>query len=114
MRIPHVRVAILAAAVAAAQRLQQRVGARRQRRRPEQRSRPRGQRRRQRRDRSRRARRAAAAGGDPTTNACGLLTVDEIQQAVGFAVNPGVLQNSDNQSDCEWASTQSRHRSQWA
>lgn len=50
---------------------------------------------------------AAAAGGDPTTNACGLLTVDEIKQAVGFAVNPGVLQNSDNQSDCEWASTQS-------
>ena len=30
-----------------------------------------------------------------------------IQQAVGFAVNPGVLQNSDNQSDCEWASTKS-------
>ncbi len=50
---------------------------------------------------------AAAAGGDPTTNACGLLTVDEIKQAVGFAVNPGVLQNSDDQSDCEWASTQS-------
>ena len=48
---------------------------------------------------------AAAAGGDPTTNACGLLTAEEIQQAVGFAVKPGVLQNSDNQSDCEWAST---------
>jgi hypothetical protein len=50
---------------------------------------------------------APAGGGDPTTNACGLLTVDEIQQAVGFAVDPGVLQNSDNQSDCEWASTKS-------
>lgn len=45
---------------------------------------------------------APAAGGNATTNACGLLTVDEIEQAVGFAVNPGVLQNSDNQSDCEW------------
>ena len=49
---------------------------------------------------------APAAGGNATTNACGLLTVEEIQQAVGFAVNPGVLQNSDNQSDCEWASTE--------
>jgi hypothetical protein len=50
---------------------------------------------------------APAGGGDPTTNACGLLTAAEIQQAVGFAVNPGVVQNSDNQSDCEWASTES-------
>ncbi len=49
---------------------------------------------------------APAVGGDPTTNACGLLTVEEIQQAVGFAVSPGVLQNSDNQSDCEWANAQ--------
>ena len=49
----------------------------------------------------------APAGGDPLTNARGLLTAAEIQQAVGFAVNPGVVQNSDNQSDCEWASTES-------
>ncbi len=49
---------------------------------------------------------AAPAGGDPTTNACGLLTVDEIKQATGLTVNPGVLQNSDNQSDCEWAIAQ--------
>ena len=47
---------------------------------------------------------APSAGGDPTTNACGLLTAEEIQQATGIAVGPGTLQNSDNQSDCEWAS----------
>jgi hypothetical protein len=50
---------------------------------------------------------STAVGGSATTAACGLLTVEEIQQATGFAVNPGVLQNSDGQSDCEWASTQS-------
>jgi hypothetical protein len=50
---------------------------------------------------------APSAGGDPTTNACGLLTAEEIQQATGIAVGPGTLQNSDNQSDCEWAGTQS-------
>ena len=50
---------------------------------------------------------APSAGGDPTTNACGLLTAEEIQQATGIAVGPGTLQNSDNQSDCEWASTKS-------
>ena len=49
---------------------------------------------------------APSAGGDALTNACGLLTAEEIQQAVGFAVKPGVLQNSDNQSDCEWANAQ--------
>ena len=94
---------------AGAQRLQQHVGARRQRRRPEQRSRPRGSAAPAPPPAARTgdsSAPAAAAGGDPTTNACGLLTVDEIKQAVGFAVNPGVLQNSDNQSDCEWASTQ--------
>ena len=58
--------------------------------------------------RDRRRQRGRPGGrGDPTTNACGLLTVDEIKQAIGFAVNPGVVQNSDNQSDCEWAITKS-------
>ena len=31
---------------------------------------------------------APSAGGDPTTNACGLLTAEEIQQATGIAVGP--------------------------
>ena len=54
---------------------------------------------------------APSAAGDPTTNACGFLTVEEIQQATGISVGPGVLQNSDNQSDCEWGSTQSDSQS---
>lgn len=50
---------------------------------------------------------ATSTGGGTggAASACGLLTADEIKQAVGFAVGPGTQQDSDGQSDCEWAGT---------
>jgi hypothetical protein len=50
---------------------------------------------------------SAGSGGGTTasggaSNACSLLSQSEIQSIVGFAVNAGVLQTSEGQSDCQW------------
>jgi hypothetical protein len=47
------------------------------------------------------------AGGGPigsasATNACSLLTTEEIKSITGFAVKDGVLQTNDGTSDCQW------------
>lgn len=40
--------------------------------------------------------------GVTSLNACNFLTTAQIQSIVGWAVGTGVLQNTDNQTDCEW------------
>jgi hypothetical protein len=49
---------------------------------------------------------APAANGGSTAgslNACDLLTADQIKGIVGWPVQAGVLQQTDTQTDCEWA-----------
>ncbi len=41
--------------------------------------------------------------GAGSLNACNLLSAADIQSAVGWAVSTGTLQNTDGQTDCEWA-----------
>jgi hypothetical protein len=45
------------------------------------------------------------SGDAGALNACDYLTPDQIKTAVGWPVSAGVVQESDGQTDCEWAAS---------